>query len=178
MKISFLRLFPLLLFAALILFFWQGLSLKPQQLPAAKIGQKLPDFTLPILRTADKYLTAKQLQGQISLLNVWASWCEACKLEQDFLMQLKAQNIPIYGLNYKDNTEDAVAWLTAWGIPYQSIGVDVTGKTAIDLGVYGTPETFLLDKNGVIQYRHIGILDEQSWQVEFLPRMRQLEKKV
>lgn len=171
MKSSYLRLLPFLLFVALGIFFLRGLSLNPQHLPSVKIGKSLPNFTLPILNDSSKQLTANNLRGQMVLLNVWASWCEACREEQLFLMQLAHQGVVIYGLNYKDKVQNALSWLTEWGNPYTMIGSDIHGQVAIDLGVYGAPETFLIDKNGVIQYRHAGIMTERVWQQEFLPRM-------
>lgn len=113
--------------------------------------------------------------GQIALLNVWASWCAACVDEQVFLMQLSREALPIYGLNYKDKTNDARRWLSEWGNPYKAIGEDKAGKVAIDLGVYGAPETFLIDKKGLIRYRHVGVLDEKAWLSDFLPLIKRLQ---
>lgn len=168
------RLLPFVIFTALVCFFWRGLSLDPKKLPSVQLGQSLPEFRLPLLDDADKELTPKRLQGQITLLNVWASWCMACVDEQGFLMKLSAQGVPIFGLNYKDNPAKAREWLMEWGNPYQAIGSDVAGKVAIDLGVYGAPETFLVDARGVIRFRHVGVLDEASWTRDFQPRIRQL----
>lgn len=170
------RLAPLLLFGVLAVLFWRGLSLDPQKLPSSQLGQRLPSFELPVLDHPQQSLTPKTMQGQVVLLNVWASWCPACVQEQAFLMRLADQGIAVYGLNYKDETQDAQKWLEEWGNPYKLIGEDKLGKTAIDLGVYGAPETFLVDKQGIIRYRHIGIIDEQSWEKELLPRIRQLQK--
>jgi cytochrome c biogenesis protein CcmG/thiol:disulfide interchange protein DsbE len=176
MRISISRLIPLILFALLSLFLWRGLSLKPQELPSAQVGQSLPLFNLPILGDAKKRVTTNTLLKQPILLNVWASWCAACIDEQLFLMQLKADNtIPIYGINYKDSSDKAIEWLAKWGNPYQLVAVDKQGRLAIDLGVYGTPETFLIDSQGIIRYRHVGVLDETSWQQTLLPLVRQLQ---
>jgi len=168
------RLLPLMVFTLLVIFLWRGLSLEPQHLPSTQIGHSLPEFQLPQLGTEHVFST-QTVTGKVALLNVWASWCEACIEEQVFLMQLAQQGVLIYGLNYKDDTADATRWLKEWGNPYQAIGEDHRGKVAIDLGVYGAPETFLLDSHGIIRYRHVGILDAKSWQQEFLPRIRQLE---
>lgn len=176
MKAVYWRLLPLTLFALLAFFFWRGLSLNPQDLPSVKLGQSLPMFELPALDQKDAKFTSQTMQGQVALLNVWASWCEACTQEQVFLLQLARQGVVIYGLNYKDSTEDATHWLTEWGNPYKAIGSDTRGQVAIDLGVYGAPETFLIDKAGIIQYRHAGILTTKIWEEAFVPRIAALGK--
>lgn len=175
MKSMFVRIVPLVIFMIMTVFFWRGLSLDPHHIPSAQLNQSLPSFRLSVLGDVHQEMTPERLQGQISLLNVWASWCSACMEEQVFLMKLAHQGIPIYGLNYKDTRQEATQWLTEWGNPYRLIGEDSGGYVSIDLGVYGAPETFLLDKKGVIRYRHVGILNARVWQEEFLPRMRQLE---
>lgn len=176
MKAVYWRLIPLFLFALLIVFFWRGLSLDPQHLPSVKLNSPLPLFELPIVGEGTGKFTPNAMRGQVVLLNVWASWCSACTEEQVFLLALARQGVSIYGINYKDNTEDATRWLAEWGNPYKMIGADTRGQVAIDLGVYGAPETFLIDKTGVIRYRHAGILTEAEWQKAFLPRIRALEK--
>ncbi|CDZ78920.1 Cytochrome c biogenesis protein CcmG [Legionella massiliensis] len=174
MKTLYWRLIPLAIFTLLVFFFWRGLSLEPQKLPSVQLGKSLPDFQLPMLGD-EKHFTPQAMRGQVALLNVWASWCAACVEEQVFLMRLARESVPIYGLNYKDDTDNAARWLNEWGNPYQAIGEDKEGKVAIDLGVYGAPETFLIDKKGIIRYRHVGILDEETWKTEFLPRIQQLQ---
>lgn len=176
MKSMYWRMIPFILFAMLVVFFWRGLSLDPQHLPSVKLGKSLPEFELPTLNDTAEKFTPKSMHGKVVLLNVWASWCEACTDEQVFLMELARQGVAIYGLNYKDSPEDATHWLAEWGNPYKMIGSDTRGQVAIDLGVYGAPETFLVDKHGVIQYRHAGILTTDVWQREFLPRYVELEK--
>jgi len=171
------RLLPFVIFTLLVFFFWRGLSLDPKKLPSVQLGQALPDFRLPLLNDPGKDLTPANLRGRVALLNVWASWCAACVDEQGFLMKLAGQGVPLFGLNYKDDPEQARAWLTEWGNPYQMIGSDAAGKVAIDLGVYGAPETFLLDARGVIRFRHVGVLDDVSWTRDFLPRIRQLQEE-
>ncbi len=173
MKIT--RFIPLFVFALLVVFFWRGLSLDPQNLPSAQIGKSVPPFQLPTLGDDTVHFTSTQLHGQLSLLNVWASWCASCADEQFFLSQLAKQGLVIYGLNYKDNPQDATKWLAEWGNPYKMIGADSGGRVAIELGVYGTPETFLIDKAGIIRYRHAGVLNEVVWDKEFMPRIKQLE---
>lgn len=175
MNITVWRLIPLLLFLFLALFLWRGLSLDPQKLPLAQLNQQLPAFNLPILGDNQHYFNSSQLHGNVVLLNVWASWCSACIDEQIFLMQLAEQGIPIFGLNYKDTSDNASKWLSQWGNPYVLVGDDKDGKAAIDLGVYGAPETFLIDKKGFIRFRHVGILTADSWKNDFLPRIQQLE---
>ncbi|MDI9818588.1 MULTISPECIES: DsbE family thiol:disulfide interchange protein [unclassified Legionella] len=170
------RLLPLLVFGALAIFLWRGLSLEPQNLPSAQLGKSLPDFQLATL-DKETLFTPQILEGQVSLLNVWASWCPACMEEQVFLMRLSRQGVPVYGLNYKDEPQNARHWLDEWGNPYRAIGEDKEGKVAIDMGVYGAPETFLIDKKGIIRYRHAGILDERVWDSEFIPRIKQLQEE-
>lgn len=169
------RLLPIVVFAVLLLLFWRGLSLDPKKLPSTLTGQKLPDFQLQVLGHPDRVFSAASMRGQVSLLNVWASWCASCVDEQVFLMSLAGQGVPIYGLNYKDDEKQALDWLNEWGNPYRMIGRDETGKVAIDLGVYGAPETFLIDAEGIIRFRQVGVLDDASWQRDFVPRMRQLQ---
>ena len=170
------RLIPLLVFALLVGFFWRGLSLDPHHVPLAQLDKPLPKFQLQVLGNQQTTLTQASLQGQVTLLNVWASWCAACIDEQTFLLQLAREGVVIYGLNYKDKSQEAKQWLSEWGNPYKLVGADVKGTVAIDLGVYGAPETFLVDKKGIIRYRHVGVLDASSWQKEFLPRINVLEQ--
>lgn len=176
MKTFYWRLLPLVVFILLVCFFWRGLSLEPQKLPSVQLGKSLPDFKIPSLGEENTF-SPVAIQGRIALLNVWASWCSACREEQVFLMKLSRESVPIYGLNYKDNTENAVSWLKEWGNPYQAVGEDKEGTVAIDLGVYGAPETFLIDKKGIIRYCHVGILSEEAWKLDFLPRIKQLEQE-
>jgi cytochrome c biogenesis protein CcmG/thiol:disulfide interchange protein DsbE len=176
MKVLYWRMLPLLFFMGLVFFFWRGLSLDPGHLPSSQLGKDLPSFRLPVLGDPNVELTSATFRGQVTLLNVWASWCHACTEEQYFLLKLAREGVTIYGMNYKDRVEDAKDWLTTWGNPYRLVGEDVTGRVGIDLGVYGTPETFLIDKRGVIRYRHAGALTEVVWQNELLPLMKQWEQ--
>ncbi|KTD25473.1 cytochrome c biogenesis protein CcmG, thiol-disulfide interchange protein DsbE [Legionella lansingensis] len=170
------RTLPLLVFVVLVGFLWKGLSLEPQKLPSAQLGKSLPSFQLPMLNN-EQLFTPKLLQGQVALLNVWASWCAACTEEQVFLMHLAQQGVPIYGLNYKDDNQNAQRWLKEWGNPYRAVGADHDGRVAIDLGVYGAPETFLIDKKGIIRFRHVGILSEKEWNTDVLPLLKQLREE-
>jgi cytochrome c biogenesis protein CcmG/thiol:disulfide interchange protein DsbE len=171
------RFIPLLCFVSLVIFFWRGLSLDPKNLPSVQIGRALPEFSLPQLHDPTTFVHSKQLLGKVALLNVWASWCAACIEEQIFLLQLSEQGITIYGLNYKDKPLEAINWLIKWGNPYKQVMNDARGKVAIDLGVYGAPETFVLDKKGLIRYRHVGVLNNNEWSNNIAPLMSQLEKE-
>ena len=176
MKSKYWRLAPLFVFGVLAAFLWRGLSLNPQQLPSVRIDKPLPDFQLKTIGSSETLFTPLAMRGHVALLNVWASWCGSCTEEQVFLLQLAREGVAIYGLNYKDNSDDAVHWLSEWGNPYQLIGADESGRVAIDLGVYGAPETFLIDKSGIVRYRHVGVLTAAAWQTAFLPRIKRLEK--
>ena len=171
------RVLPILLFLSLSVFLWRGLSLDPRLLPSVKIGKALPAFTLPQLGKPGSFFDSRALPKQVFLLNVWASWCEACIEEQVFLLQLASKGVAIYGLNYKDGEEDAGSWLEQWGNPYRAIAQDRAGKVAVDLGVYGAPETFVIDKQGIIRYRYAGAMNQKVWQEEVHPLMKTLEKK-
>ena len=170
------KIIPVLLFAGLCFFLWRGLSLDPHRLPSTQIGKQVPQFNLNQLDHPQMYFNSQQMPNKVFLLNVWASWCEACVQEQAFLMQLAQEGVVIYGLNYKDNTQEANEWLRQWGNPFQMIGQDTDGKVAIDLGVYGAPETFVIDKQGIIRYRHVGIITQKDWDQVIAPMMKQLER--
>lgn len=172
------RVIPMAIFFLLSFFLWRGLSLDPHHLPSVQLGKSLPNFALPQLQNPQSTFSTKNLRNQVVLLNVWASWCDACVEEQVFMLQLARAGVPIYGLNYKDKPEQARQWLAQWGNPYQLIGQDIDGKVAIDLGVYGAPETFVIDKKGVIRYRHVGIMNQETWLNDILPLMKTLEKSV
>jgi cytochrome c biogenesis protein CcmG, thiol:disulfide interchange protein DsbE len=168
---------PILLFLVISVFLWRGLSLDPHHLPSVQLGKQLPSFALPELENPSILFHSHQLRGTVSLLNVWASWCAACVEEQVFLLQLARQDVPIYGLNYKDDSSQARHWLKQWGNPYKNSVNDTQGTVAIDLGVYGAPETFIIDKKGVIRYRHAGILTQALWIKEMLPLIKELEQQ-
>ena len=172
-----LKLFaPLMLFAVLAVFLFRGLSLDPSEMPSALIDRPLPDFSLPRLGEATM-LTAADVTGQAGLLNVWATWCPSCRVEHPYLLQLAAQGVPIYGLNYKDNDSAALRWLDELGNPYTLNIADREGTLGLDLGVYGAPETYLLDAEGVIRYRHVGVVDEGVWQTLLQPLYTKLIKE-
>ncbi|MEM1155755.1 MAG: DsbE family thiol:disulfide interchange protein [Pseudomonadota bacterium] len=169
-----LKLFlPLLLFVALALFLFRGLSLDPQAMPSALIDQPLPAFSLPALGE-DAQITRDDVLGEVALMNVWATWCVSCRVEHPYLLQLSDSGIPIYGINYKDEDAAALRWLAELGDPYRANIVDRTGTLGIDLGVYGAPETYLVDARGVIRYRHVGVVDERIWQTVLQPLFLEL----
>ena len=165
------RVLPLLFFLAIGFFLWRGLSLEPQVLTSTQIGQPVPKRLLPILGHSSQKMSLRAFGHSFSLINVWASWCAACVQEQVFLMQLSRDGVLIIGLNYKDSAHDASQWLRQWGNPYQQVAVDESGSLARDMGVYGAPETLLVEPQGIIVYRHVGVLDEITWKREFLPRI-------
>lgn len=166
-----MKIIPLLLFFVIAFFLWQGLSHDPRALPSVQIGRILPEFKLPTLN-GQGFLSNQQFKKQWSVINVWASWCNACLEEQVFLLQLAREGTLLYGLNYKDTPKAATQWLAEWGNPYQQIGIDKSGRVAMDLGVYGAPETFLVNPQGIICARFAGILTPAQWQREFAPRLR------
>lgn len=167
--LSRLKLFaPLILFAVMALFLFRGLGLDPNEMPSALIDQPLPEFRLPDLAET-KILRRADVIGQVSLLNVWATWCVACRVEHPYLLDLAEQGVPIFGLNYKDDDRDARKWLVELGNPYRLNIADREGTMGLDLGVYGAPETYLLDATGVIRYRHVGIVDQRIWESVLQP---------
>jgi cytochrome c biogenesis protein CcmG, thiol:disulfide interchange protein DsbE len=171
-------LIPLLIFIVLFLFLWRGLYLDPRHLPSTFINKPAPNFSLPELNNSQQSFTKQNLLGHVSLLHVWASWCATCQEEQPFLMDLaRIQSVPIYAIDYKDEQNAARQWLYERGNPYRLVGFDMDGKVGINWGVYGTPETFVIDKNGVIRYKVIGALTPNIWQNEVAPLINKLEKQ-
>ena len=163
---------------ALVVILAAGFQLKdPHILPTVLIDRPFPEFELASL-TSDKVLTKKDLIGQVSLVNVWATWCPNCVIEHPELLRIsQEEGVPIYGINYNDNSDKARAWLRRYKDPFTEIMVDDKGKLGIDLGVYGAPETFLIDAEGVIQFKHIGIVDKQLWNTTLAPLIEQLKNK-
>lgn len=170
------RVLPVILFLLLSAFLFRGLYLDPHTLPSVQIGKSLPQFNTSQLEHPELLFSSNEIKNKVVILNIWASWCEACVEEQVFLMQLAREGVLIYGLNYKDQPGDALNWLNQWGNPYQLIGQDSEGKIAIDLGVYGAPESFVIDKNGIIRYRHVGIMTQDVWTKTIQPLMKRLEQ--
>ena len=170
-------LLPIAIFAVLVAIFARGLQLDPSYVPSPLIGKPVPEFTLPTLMDANRDLSDKDLLGSVSLLNVWATWCVGCRQEHGYLVELARQSqIPIYGLNWKDDSDQARGWLQQLGNPYIASAVDLEGRVAIDFGVYGAPETFLIDANGTVLYKHLSPLTPEVWEQEFLPRIAQAEQ--
>lgn len=171
-------LLPLLFFLAVLILLWRGLSLHPNQIPSPLIGKAAPNFTLPRLLPPPTFTSKKDFLGHVTLVNVWATWCEACAEEHALLLQIAHQpEIFLYGLNYKDNPALAKKWLAQWGNPYRIVAVDQTGDVAIDWGVYGTPETFVLDKKGILRYKQIGPITAEIWATTLQPLIKQLQQE-
>ena len=170
------RLFlPLGPFVALALLLARGLQLDPRALPSALIDQPLPGFSLPVLGE-ERQLSREQVIGEVALFNVWATWCISCRVEHPYLGQLAGRGIPIYGINYKDEDSAALQWLERLGDPYRLSIVDAEGSLGLDLGVYGAPETYIVDRNGVIRYRHVGVIDERVWTEILEPIVTELRR--
>jgi cytochrome c biogenesis protein CcmG/thiol:disulfide interchange protein DsbE len=171
-------LLPLAIFFALVIFLGVGLKLDPREVPSPLIGKPAPRFSLPQLGDAGKVISDEALKGRVSLLNVWASWCASCRQEHPLLLELARQNaVAIYGLNYKDQREDALAWLARLGNPYQTSAFDVDGRVGIEWGVYGVPETFLIDRQGIIRHKQTGPLTEAIIREKLLPLIEQLQRQ-
>lgn len=173
MKLRFVL--PLVAFFALVGLLWVGLSLDPRALPSPLIGREAPSFDLPELRDPDTRFTSAEMLGKPALFNVWASWCVTCRQEHPMLAELRRSGVPVYGLNYKDTRSDALRFLARFGDPYDAIGFDESGMVGIDWGVYATPETFLMDRHGMIRFKHIGMITPDIIEQKILPLYRQLE---
>ena len=168
---------PLAVFVVILAFLFVGLGLNPREVPSPLIGKPAPAFELAQLHTPDRAFTQKDMQGQVWLLNVWASWCVSCRDEHPLLVQLsRTKTVPLVGLNYKDKPDDAKAWLKQFGDPYQLSISDLQGRVGIDYGVYGVPETFVIDKAGVIRYKHIGPITPDALEEKILPLVKELQK--
>ncbi|MBX9913732.1 MAG: DsbE family thiol:disulfide interchange protein [Pseudomonadaceae bacterium] len=157
-----LLLLPLALFLGVAVFLYRGLYLNPTELPSALIDKPFPAFSLPAV-SGGQVITLADLKGQPALVNVWATWCPACRAEHPFLTELRAQGVRIIGVNYKDDNAAAQKWLVDLHDPYQLNINDAKGSLGLDLGVYGAPETFLVDKNGIIRHKYVGVIDTQVW---------------
>jgi cytochrome c biogenesis protein CcmG, thiol:disulfide interchange protein DsbE len=168
---------PLAIFVILMAFLYVGLSRDPREVPSPLLDKPAPAFALSQLHDPASKLTNADLKGKVWLLNVWASWCVSCRVEHPLLMQLAASKVvPVYGLDYKDKPDAGRAWLAQNGNPYTASAVDLDGRVGIDYGVYGVPETFLIDKQGVVRYKQIGPLTVDSLQQKILPLVRELQK--
>ncbi len=168
---------PLAIFAVLVAFLWVGLSRDPREVPSPLIGKPAPAFRLAELHAPGAMLASGDLKGQVWLLNVWASWCVSCRVEHPLLVELAQQNIvAVYGLDYKDKPDDGRAWLAQHGDPYTTSIVDRDGRVGIDYGVYGVPETFVIDKTGIVRYKQIGPLSAEALRDQILPLVRELQR--
>lgn len=173
-----MRFWPFVAFVVLAVFLYIGLGLNPHEVPSPLINKPAPAFTLPQLHDMSKRFSSQDMKGQVWMLNVWASWCVSCREEHPVLMSLARQNIvPIYGLDYKDKNDDGEAWLRNGGDPYTLVATDADGRVGIDYGVYGVPETYVIDKQGVIRYKQIGAVTHQSLQEKILPLIAELQAK-
>src|SRR3989304_4375163 len=168
---------PLLAFLGLVVIFGIGLTLDPRKIPSPLIGKPVPVFDLPPVKGRELGLSSADLKGEVSLVNVFASWCTACREEHPLLMELKEQGlVPIHGLNYKDKPADAERWLNELGDSYTRTGADIDGRVGIDWGVYGVPETFVIDRDGRIAYKHIGALTRDVLQKKIIPLISELRQ--
>ena len=166
---------PLAVFIALAAFLAVGLTRDPREVPSPFIGKAAPAFRLEQLGDAKAASTPADMKGKVWLLNVWASWCASCRVEHPVLVEMSRKNlVPIIGLNYKDRREDALQWLARYGDPYSLSAYDVQGNVGIDYGVYGAPETFVIDKQGVIRYKQIGAITPEALERNILPLIREL----
>ncbi len=169
---------PLVIFLVLAAFLFVGLNLDPREVPSPLVGKPAPAFTLPQLHDPKKQFSPAEMKGKVWLLNVWASWCVSCREEHPVLMALSQQNIvPIYGLDYKDKKEEGEQWLSRGGDPYTLSVMDADGRIGIDYGVYGVPETYVIDKQGVIRYKQIGPVTPQNLSEKILPLVAELQSK-
>lgn len=173
-----LALLPLAVFGLLGAAFYWGLWNNEDRLPSTLIEKPLPEFALPPIEGQQNGLSSADLQGQVSLVNVWASWCVPCRTENPLLVELaEAGTVPIYGINYKDAPEEALAFLDELGDPFTRIGADRDGRVSIDWGVYGIPETYVIDAEGRIAYKHVGAFNRQMLEEDILPVVRRLQQE-
>ena len=171
-------LLPLAAFIVLVVFLGIGLTKDPRKLPSTFIGKTAPAFNLPQLHNLDKTFSPKEMLGKVWVLNVWASWCVSCRAEHHVLnSMIKNNKVNLVGLNYKDDVADARAWLGRYGNPYQLSASDVEGVAGIEWGVYGVPETFVMDKKGIVRLKHTGPVTDKDIIEEIIPMIKQLEKE-
>jgi cytochrome c biogenesis protein CcmG/thiol:disulfide interchange protein DsbE len=175
--VSRLKLFiPLFLFFVLAGFLFRGLQLDPTEMPSALIDRPLPEFQLARLGQSTLVQRADVL-GEVALFNVWATWCISCRMEHPYLQKLADEGVAIFGVNYKDETGPAMAWLAELGNPYRLNIEDVEGTLGLDLGVFGAPETYLVDAKGVIRYRHVGVVNDRIWKGVLQPLYDELNRE-
>ncbi len=168
---------PLGIFIVLVAFLAIGLGRDPRKVPSPLIGKAAPEFRLSQLHDPSKTFAPSDMRGKVWLLNVWASWCFSCREEHPLLLEIqRSGSVPIYGLNTKNVRDEALAWLKDLGDPYVLSAADLDGRVSIDYGVYGAPETFLIDREGIIRFKHIGPITPEIWNKEILPLAQQLNK--
>ena len=168
-------LLPLCVFFGLVAFLAAGLKLDPKEVPSPLIGKAAPTFSLTKLDNSTQQIRRDDLLGKVWMLNVWASWCVACREEHPLLVEFSKQKLlPVYGLNYKDGRPEGLQWLTRFGNPYDASLFDSDGRVGIDWGVYGVPETFIVDQKGVIRFKHIGPLSAEVIRTQIAPLVRKL----
>lgn len=170
------RWIPLIIAIGLALVLYTAIGKDPTKLETARLNDPVPDFSLPSLQDEQVVINQENLKGNVLLLNVWATWCPSCRVEHDYLLTLSKNGIPIVGLNYKDERQAAKSWLTRLGNPYEYNIFDSSGKLGFDLGVYGAPETYLIDKEGKVRFRHVGVVDDKVWREILEPLFKKLSK--
>ena len=168
---------PLGIFAVLLVFLVIGLTRDPHEIPSPLIGKPAPNFSAQLLDDPNQQLSAKDMLGKVWLLNTWASWCVSCRDEHPILVEFaKTKTLPIIGLDYKDRDQDGQKWLERFGNPYNKVVADRDGRIGIDFGVYGVPESFLIDKAGIIRYKQIGPITPQALKEIIVPMIKELQK--
>jgi len=176
---SIIRFIPLILFVLLGVLLYRGLFLNPQAMPSAMIGKPLPEFSMPMLKATEKQVSRDDLKGDIVLLNVWATWCIQCKYEHPYLLNIsKNPRVKLYGLNFTDEHRMAIKWLKEYEDPYVFSIFDEQGALGLDIGVFGAPETFVIDHTGIIRKRFAGPINDMVWKKEFLPLIETIEAEI
>ena len=169
------RWLPLVVFLVLVGFFAKGLFLNPREVPSPFIGKAAPAFSLPLVGDANASFSPENMKGKVWLLNVWAPWCVSCRQEHGVLMELaQTQTVPIVGLNWKDKSREAEQMLRQQGSPYAAVPDDLTGMVGIDYGVTGTPETYVIDKAGIVRMKHVGPISPDVWKEKIEPKLKEL----
>lgn len=169
---------PIVVFAVILVAFFAGLGRDPNRLPSMMIGKLVPAFSLPPVRPNDQGFATTDLGDEPVLINFYASWCAACRIEHPILMRLRGQGVTLHGVDWKDQPEAGFKWLVDRGDPYVRIGSDVSGRTGIDMGVSAVPETFVVDKQGRVRYRHVGAISADDWQTKIGPLMEKLRAEL
>jgi cytochrome c biogenesis protein CcmG, thiol:disulfide interchange protein DsbE len=164
---------PVAIFGVIAFFFYRGLNLNPNYVPSPLVGKPMPKFSMSTVADPNASISSDALQGKVALVNVWGTWCVECRHEHSFLVELSRAGVPIYGLNLRDDRASAMSWLATLGNPYVTSGFDPEGVAAVDWGVTGAPETFLIGRDGNVIFKHISPLTPQVWRRDFLPLIRE-----